>query len=243
MLVQTEHEKQQERASRILDTAADLLLRWGYKRVTVEDIAERAGIGKGTLYLHWKTKDALFQTLLLREAVRIWRELLEGMRANATAVRLSRMMQAVMLITMRRPLARALFMGDMELLGKLGGHSVDRALRSQQMIMSKEFVVLLRTHGLLRTDLELAVQMYALQATITGFLLIEPFLADDDALALDLKASVLAQTIERAFEPEHLPPPAVMNDVANQLIAWIEQVCRQSEQQIDALSGLSKVGR
>ena len=40
---------QHERGERILDAAADLVLRWGYKRVTIEDVAKQAGIGKGTV--------------------------------------------------------------------------------------------------------------------------------------------------------------------------------------------------
>jgi AcrR family transcriptional regulator len=51
---------------RVLDAAADLLVRWGYHRVTVEDVARHAGIGKGTVYLHFRTKEALFLTVLLR---------------------------------------------------------------------------------------------------------------------------------------------------------------------------------
>jgi hypothetical protein len=36
------------RADRILDAAGSLLLRHGYRKVNVEDIARQAGIGKGT---------------------------------------------------------------------------------------------------------------------------------------------------------------------------------------------------
>src|SRR5687768_9951480 len=114
-----ERRKQQERAARILDAAADLLLRYGYKRVTIEDIAQQAGIGKGTIYLHWKTREALFGTLLLREVVAIWRELLARVRADPTEVLFHRVMRSLMLIALPRPLARALFTGDRELLGKL----------------------------------------------------------------------------------------------------------------------------
>jgi len=51
---------------RVLDTAAELLVRWGYQRVTIDEVARHAGIGKGTVYLHFRTKDALFLTVLLR---------------------------------------------------------------------------------------------------------------------------------------------------------------------------------
>ncbi len=50
--------KRQERAERILDAAAALIQRWGYNKTTIDDIAKQAGVAKGTIYLHWKTRDA-----------------------------------------------------------------------------------------------------------------------------------------------------------------------------------------
>ena len=55
-----------ERAGRVLDAAADLLVRWGYQRVTIDEVARRAGVGKGTVYLHFHNKEAMFLSVLLR---------------------------------------------------------------------------------------------------------------------------------------------------------------------------------
>ena len=41
----------------ILDAADLLLARYGYKKMTVDDLAREAGIGKGTVYLHFKSKE------------------------------------------------------------------------------------------------------------------------------------------------------------------------------------------
>jgi len=46
----------QPRELRILDATADLVLRWGTKRVTIEEVAKRAGVGKGTVYLHFESR-------------------------------------------------------------------------------------------------------------------------------------------------------------------------------------------
>src|SRR5690606_41617518 len=53
---------------------AELILRWGYDKTTVEDVARAAGVAKGTIYLHWKTRDALFTALLRRDRVRLVEE-------------------------------------------------------------------------------------------------------------------------------------------------------------------------
>ena len=41
----------------ILDATDRLLARFGYRKMTVEDIATEAGIGKGTVYLHFNSKE------------------------------------------------------------------------------------------------------------------------------------------------------------------------------------------
>ena len=41
----------------ILDATDRLLARFGYRKMTVEDIAGEAGIGKGTIYLHFSSKE------------------------------------------------------------------------------------------------------------------------------------------------------------------------------------------
>jgi AcrR family transcriptional regulator len=40
----------------------------GLRRVTMEDVARRAGLGRATLYRHFQSKDALVQAIILAEA-------------------------------------------------------------------------------------------------------------------------------------------------------------------------------
>jgi AcrR family transcriptional regulator len=77
--------ERQARAVRILDVAAELLLRFGYRRVAIDDIARRADIGKGTVQLHWKTRDELFGAVFEREVLAALDELLRALRQDVTA--------------------------------------------------------------------------------------------------------------------------------------------------------------
>ena len=44
---------------RIIEAAAELLRRRGFERMTVDDVAAQAGVGKATVYRRWPSKDDL----------------------------------------------------------------------------------------------------------------------------------------------------------------------------------------
>lgn len=56
--------QRRERERLILQAADDLLLEKGYHEMSMEDIAARVGVSKGTLYLHFPSKDDLVLALL-----------------------------------------------------------------------------------------------------------------------------------------------------------------------------------
>jgi AcrR family transcriptional regulator len=52
----------------IIDAARDLLVEEGFTRLRLEHVAARAGVGKGTIYRRWASKEALTLDLLLELA-------------------------------------------------------------------------------------------------------------------------------------------------------------------------------
>ncbi len=55
----------------ILDAALDEFSAKGFAAARMDDVAERAGVAKGTIYLYFKDKDALFQELVRNSLVPI----------------------------------------------------------------------------------------------------------------------------------------------------------------------------
>jgi AcrR family transcriptional regulator len=43
----------------ILDATDNLLARYGYKKMTIDDLAQEVGIGKGSVYLHFSSKEEI----------------------------------------------------------------------------------------------------------------------------------------------------------------------------------------
>lgn len=55
-----------ERLDEVLQAAMVVLARAGFQQARMEDIAQEAGLAKGTLYLYFKTKDDLIAAILRR---------------------------------------------------------------------------------------------------------------------------------------------------------------------------------
>ena len=55
----------------ILDAAEDLLARYGYKRMTMEDLAHAVGLSKGALYLRFSSKEDVALSMIDRGSRRL----------------------------------------------------------------------------------------------------------------------------------------------------------------------------
>jgi AcrR family transcriptional regulator len=199
-----------ERATAILDAGADLLLRHGYRRVTIDDVAAGANIGKGTVYLHWKSREQLFSAVFEREVLGAIDELRQAMRQDPQVCLLHRFAGTYFLAIVDRPLLRGFLLADAELLGKLTT-SRDTSHDDRHLAMSRAYLELLAEHGLLRDDMDTDDISYAYQATFEGFLQQEAA-APADGLAQ--RADLLARTIRRAFESDRAIPDTELRDVA-----------------------------
>ncbi|TDC04365.1 TetR/AcrR family transcriptional regulator [Nonomuraea longispora] len=201
-----------ERADRILDAAGELLLRHGYRKVTVDDIASRAEVGKGTVYLHWRTKNELFEALMLRESIELVEEWCALMRQDPANVRPHRFARMAFLSMCRRPLLRAMLTTDLDLLGKLAHHP----MRSHDLLAAERFHLVGEKYALLRTDVpHLAYTMAAAQV---GFYVLDGTETADSSLDLESRADALAFTVRETFEPAEQPSPEVLAAAATEFI-------------------------
>jgi TetR/AcrR family transcriptional regulator len=56
--------KRAEREDRILKAAEELILTKGYAGTTIDEIADRADVSKGAVYLHYRTKDDIYFSIV-----------------------------------------------------------------------------------------------------------------------------------------------------------------------------------
>jgi AcrR family transcriptional regulator len=199
------------RAEAILDAAAELLRAHGYRRVSIDDVAARAHIGKGTIYLHWKTREALFYAALQREAMRMLDDLVARLSGDVELALPHRLLPAIFVEVVRRPLVKAVLLSDTEVLGAL---AEDESVAAAQRELSgnPDYLGLLATYGLLRAGLTSTSAGHILSSVMRGF-----FVSQDEdaqagpdgalaagALSADQRADLLAEVLARSLEIE--PP-------------------------------------
>ena len=195
------HRATQAREERILDAAADLLLRRGYRHSTIDDVAARAGVGKGTVYLHWPNRQRLFQTVLAREVQAAIADLVDVIRSDPEAWRPHGLAYAYFLAIRRRPLLAAVCLSDSEVLGDLT-LAEDDDESAGHALLSTAYFARLAQDGLLAADLTPATAGYAFAAILEGFLRAEgqrePALSDEPA-----RAALLSHVVGNALERDH----------------------------------------
>jgi AcrR family transcriptional regulator len=217
------------RVERVLDAAGELLVRWGYQRVTIDEVARQAGIGKGTVYLHFRTKDALFLTVLLRAQAGVAERAARRAEEPAHAMP-ARLVRNLYLELSADPLLRAVYLSDVEILGRLAHEAAetmgDLAARRDHVL--DEHLRLLQEAGCLRRDLTLPELRYTLDAVATGFIVVDGF-GDPfrrPALAPEERADLLERAIAAAIQVPD-PPAAGLARVAPAVAALYRSLLEQ----------------
>jgi AcrR family transcriptional regulator len=225
---QEERSWRQERADRILDAAAELILRWGYKKTTIDDIAKQARVAKGTIYLHWKTREDLFMSLIIREDLKFGEDLKRRIASDPEGSTLRGFVKHSTLALMNNALIKAVFMNDTEMLGELASRETSSATYPQRIENYKNFLEFLRSHGQVSTDIGIREQTYILSAVWIGFLLVDPWMPEEFKVSDEEMVDLLSDTVQRVFEPRTTATSKAkdegrLQEVSNALNWYIEQ--------------------
>lgn len=143
-----------EREQAILDAAAELLLRFGYAKLTMGDVAAAVDLHRGLVYLCFKSKDDLVDAVVARELDRYavaWHARLE---ADPEGGSVGSMARAMLGALKTLPLAAAIVARDEEVFGKYlrkaGSHFQRRPAPSR----TREFLDAMRDAGVIRREVD-----------------------------------------------------------------------------------------
>ncbi|WP_417540725.1 TetR/AcrR family transcriptional regulator [Microbacterium maritypicum] len=155
-----------DRHDRILDAAEELVLAHGFDAMSVASIADRAGIGKGAVYLEFAGKreilDALLQRGTTRMNDRVSRELGDRPRLSAAYRASARALSDDALMT-------AAFLDDRGILGEHVAEITDGRYRDRQRRVI-EWLHALQDRGEIVADVDIEALALALSSASIGLL-------------------------------------------------------------------------
>jgi AcrR family transcriptional regulator len=229
---QTQTSRRQERANRILDAASALILRWGYDKTTIDDIAKQAGVAKGTIYLHWKTREDLFESLMRRETVLLEDDLKQRIAADPAGSTLCGIYKHSALALVQRPLLKAFILRDMDVIGKLALGEQSTVAYAERMAGFQTYLEFLRERGLIRTDLSLRAEVYVVSAVFYGFFLVAPLAPPDIAPSDEELAELIGETIRRTLESGRPVSTGELQTVAGAFLPYFDSIMKNDRKHV-----------
>jgi AcrR family transcriptional regulator len=122
---------------RILQAATELFLQHGYRKASVDEVAQKAGVAKGTVYLYFKTKADLMIQAIVEEKKRYIVNLKPVLEAPPNE-RLKMYIRMAFVLVNEMPLMSKLLRGDREVLMVL--EEIDADVRKQSLDFQTDFV-------------------------------------------------------------------------------------------------------
>lgn len=190
-----------EREARILDAAADLFVHFGYDKTTVSDIAKAAGVSKGAIYLHYDSKDALFEGLLIRETMTYQEHWLDLIGADPKGGTIGSMYKNVLYALNSSRFMAAMFKQDSRILGSYL-RKPDNLFRKQDQSTRFTFVKMMQDAGAMRPDFDPKIVAHIMDMLAYGLVAMDEIKDKSLIPPLDQLIEGIAELMDRALTPQ-----------------------------------------
>ncbi len=216
------------RQQQILDAAATVIIRLGYDKATMSDIAEEAGASRRTVYLYFKGKEELFEALLYREYMQYAQTWLEYIEADPRGGTVGGCYRALFHAVNSRPLIAALLRRDRRVIGNYLRKRDNLFARMEAGVNTTAFFQALQAAGAIRRDIDAAVILHIVEMLSYGQLTIGDFKPLDEFPPYEAVMGALADMMDRALRPADggngEAGKAIIRQITNAARAQMEQI-------------------
>ncbi len=192
-----------ERQQQILDAAAAVIIRLGYDKTTMGDIAEEAGASCRTIYLYFNGKEELFEALLYREYMQYAQTWLEQIEADPRGGTVGGFYRALFYSVNSRPLIAAMLRRDRRVIGNYLRKRDNLFAQMYAGVNTVGFFQALQAAGAIRQDIDASVILHIVEMLSYGQLTIGDFKAPDQFPPYDAVMQAIADMMDRALQPPH----------------------------------------
>ena len=191
-----------ERKQRILDAAVNLFVHYGYDKTTVNDIAREAGISKGAIYLHFKSKDELLEALIIRETEAYAETWLELINADPNGGTIGGMYKNMLYALNNNAFMSATFRKDSCILGnylRKPGNYFQAADTKQSS--RYDFVKMMQDTGAVRQDIEAEIIAHIMNMLGYGLIAMSDIMPKESIPATNDIIEGIAVIMDSALTP------------------------------------------
>jgi TetR/AcrR family acrAB operon transcriptional repressor len=190
-----------ERQQQILDAAAAVIIRVGYDKATMSDIAEEAGASRRTVYLYFKGKEELFEALLYREYLQYAQTWLEQIETDSRGGTIGGFYRATYHAVNCHPLIAAMLRRDRRVVGNYLRKRDNLFAQMNSEVDTLGFFQALQAAGAIRQDIDAAVILHVVEMLSYGQLTIGDFKPPSQFPPYEAVMEALADLMDRALMP------------------------------------------
>jgi len=216
----------------ILTAAAEVIIRLGYDKTTMSDIAEEASLSRRTLYLYFKGKEDLFEELLYREYLQYAQTWLEQIESDPRGGTIGGFYRAIFHAVNSRPLIAAMLRRDRRVVGNYLRKRDNIFTQMLSGVDTVAFFQALQAAGAIRQDIDAAVIEHIVEMLSYGQLTIGDFKPAEQSPPYDAVMEALADLMDRALRPEGATPGTDSSEAGKVIVQQITAAARAQIAQI-----------
>lgn len=189
------------REQHLLDAAAKLFLHFGFDKATVADVAAEAGVSKGAVYLHFASKEALLEALILREMQAYALTWVETVEADLHGGTVGGMYRCALKSLNDNAVMSAVLRQDPRVFGNYLRRPGNFLSRSRSGASRKEFVETMQQAGAIRQDVDPAVTAHIMNMLSYGLVSMTQIMDASQIPPTDELLEGIADLLDRALTP------------------------------------------
>lgn len=190
-----------DRREQILDAASALIIRQGYDKTSMIDVAREVGISRGTVYLYFASKDQLFEALILRESTLYVEAWLQYVETNDSVASMGAIYRSVLHAVNSRPFMAALMKRDRRIAGSYF-RKPDTLFRSMETVSPwGNLLSTLQAVGTVRQDIDPAVMTHIMELLSYGLVSIDEFKPSGSGPSFDETIEAIARMLDCVLTP------------------------------------------
>jgi AcrR family transcriptional regulator len=190
------------REQRILDAAATVIMRQGYDKTTMRDVADEVGVSRGIVYLHFESKEQLFEALIYREVQQYSQTWLDHIEADPRGGTIGGIYRAVLYAINSRPLMAAMMRRDRRIIGNYLRKPDNLFASMQSSAISVGFLKALQEAGAVRKDVDLIIMSHIMDTLSYGLVTIQDFRPPEELPPYDMVMEAIAGMLDQLLTPD-----------------------------------------